>query len=124
MTSAGDYLVIHFDKNAPQAAYRKIADEFKDDPAVRMADRVACGWGEWSLVQATLNALKTAEAAFEDATHFALISGDCMPIKSAAFIHAKLDQEDCDIIEHNPFCLLYTSPSPRDLSTSRMPSSA
>ena len=27
------------------------------------------------------------------------------------------------IIEHN-ICLLYTSPSPRDLSTSRMPSSA
>ena len=24
----------------------------------------------------------------------------------------------------NPYCLLYTSPSPRDLSTSRMPSSA
>ena len=24
----------------------------------------------------------------------------------------------------NPICLLYTSPSPRDLSTSRMPSSA
>ena len=24
----------------------------------------------------------------------------------------------------NPACLLYTSPSPRDLSTSRMPSSA
>ena len=30
---------------------------------------------------------------------------------------AKLKQEDED-------CLLYTSPSPRDLSTSRMPSSA
>ena len=28
-----------------------------------------------------------------------------------------------DAIE-NTFCLLYTSPSPRDLSTSRMPSSA
>ena len=26
--------------------------------------------------------------------------------------------------EYNSFCLLYTSPSPRDLSTSRMPSSA
>ena len=25
---------------------------------------------------------------------------------------------------HSLFCLLYTSPSPRDLSTSRMPSSA
>ena len=27
-------------------------------------------------------------------------------------------------LKHNPPCLLYTSPSPRDLSTSRMPSSA
>ena len=28
------------------------------------------------------------------------------------------------ILEDNRYCLLYTSPSPRDLSTSRMPSSA
>ena len=28
------------------------------------------------------------------------------------------------VIEQIKFCLLYTSPSPRDLSTSRMPSSA
>ena len=27
-------------------------------------------------------------------------------------------------LKHYPACLLYTSPSPRDLSTSRMPSSA
>ena len=33
---------------------------------------------------------------------------------------------DWDILEvdEDQFCLLYTSPSPRDLSTSRMPSSA
>ena len=32
---------------------------------------------------------------------------------------------NCDgIIQHFLSCLLYTSPSPRDLSTSRMPSSA
>ena len=29
-----------------------------------------------------------------------------------------------ELIEHITSCLLYTSPSPRDLSTSRMPSSA
>ena len=29
-----------------------------------------------------------------------------------------------EIVEENRTCLLYTSPSPRDLSTSRMPSSA
>ena len=33
-----------------------------------------------------------------------------------------LDQNK--VIEPHPYCLLYTSPSPRDLSTSRMPSSA
>ena len=31
---------------------------------------------------------------------------------------------ETDAIIKNTFCLLYTSPSPRDLSTSRMPSSA
>ena len=28
------------------------------------------------------------------------------------------------VVDYEPTCLLYTSPSPRDLSTSRMPSSA
>ena len=28
------------------------------------------------------------------------------------------------VVRHHQICLLYTSPSPRDLSTSRMPSSA
>ena len=35
-----------------------------------------------------------------------------------------LDENDSDNIKHIMACLLYTSPSPRDLSTSRMPSSA
>ena len=38
-------------------------------------------------------------------------------------IQNKTDHKNIDIIECK-FCLLYTSPSPRDLSTSRMPSSA
>ena len=32
--------------------------------------------------------------------------------------------EYAELIGEHTFCLLYTSPSPRDLSTSRMPSSA
>ena len=35
-----------------------------------------------------------------------------------------LKQSDIFSLEDNSVCLLYTSPSPRDLSTSRMPSSA
>jgi len=103
LISAGDYLVIHMDGNAPQAAYARVEEALRGEAHVRMAERVKCGWGHWSLVQATLNGLKLAEEAFPDATHFSLISGDCMPIKSAAHIHAKLDAEDCDYIEHNPF---------------------
>ena len=40
-----------------------------------------------------------------------------------AILDVKLDKGDNDGIELLS-CLLYTSPSPRDLSTSRMPSSA
>ena len=35
-----------------------------------------------------------------------------------------LEREDMPVLTDNWYCLLYTSPSPRDLSTSRMPSSA
>ena len=35
-----------------------------------------------------------------------------------------LDRNYLSFLNHNNGCLLYTSPSPRDLSTSRMPSSA
>ena len=35
-----------------------------------------------------------------------------------------LASENSRLLELNSACLLYTSPSPRDLSTSRMPSSA
>ena len=36
----------------------------------------------------------------------------------------KTNHSNTKIIDSSNFCLLYTSPSPRDLSTSRMPSSA
>ena len=35
-----------------------------------------------------------------------------------------VDNQASDLTDHSGICLLYTSPSPRDLSTSRMPSSA
>ena len=39
-------------------------------------------------------------------------------------IFPKIKPYVSDIIDNEYVCLLYTSPSPRDLSTSRMPSSA
>ena len=45
-------------------------------------------------------------------------------VADAERIEAVADNIESEILAGNKVCLLYTSPSPRDLSTSRMPSSA
>ena len=100
LTAAGDVVAIHYDRRAPAAEFAAIRSALGGNDRVAFASRrIKCGWGEWSLVAATLSALRTAEAAFQRATHFHLISGDCMPIKSAEYIRAALDDRDADLIE-------------------------
>ncbi len=100
LTAVGDYMSIHFDARAPKAAYRKIRAALADNPNVTFAKkRIKCGWGEWSLVQATLHAVEAAVECFPRATHFYMLSGDCMAIKSAEYAHEFLDRRDCDHIE-------------------------
>ncbi|MGC9417657.1 MAG: DUF5928 domain-containing protein [Rhodovulum sp.] len=104
LTAAGDLIAIHFDARAPWADYDRIRAALDANPSVTFARRrVKCGWGEWSLVDATLQALKAAEEAFPRATHFYMLSGDCMPIKTAEYAHAFLDAEDADYIESFDF---------------------
>ncbi|MGR3571614.1 DUF5928 domain-containing protein [Brevirhabdus sp.] len=104
LTAAGDYMAIHFDASAPRAAYDEIRAALKDNPNVVFAGkRVKCGWGAWSLVQATLLALRAALDAFAHATHFYMLSGDCMAIKSADYAHEFLDRRDVDYIESFDF---------------------
>jgi hypothetical protein len=74
------------------------------NPAVTFArKRLKCGWGGWSLVAATLLAVRAAVDAFPRATHFYMLSGDCMPIKSAEYAHAFLDNAETDFIESFDF---------------------
>ena len=97
LTATGDYVSIHFDARANPAHFARITAELADNPGVVFAARrVKCGWGAWSLVRATLNAVEAAEAAFPDATHFYMLSGDCVSIKSAAYAHRFLDARDRD----------------------------
>lgn len=104
LTAGGDYVAIHFDGRADPAAFRQIREALATDPAVCFAARrIRCGWGEWSLVEATLQALSAALAAFPRASHFYMLSGDCMPIKSAEYAHAWLDDRDLDHIESVDF---------------------
>lgn len=104
LTAAGDFMAIHFDARSGSEQYDRIRQELAGNPNVVFANRrIKCGWGEWSLVQATLEAVKAAEAAFPRATHFYMLSGDCMAIKSAEYAHEFLDREDVDYIESFDF---------------------
>lgn len=100
LASAGDFVSIHFDANASQTEWDALCDGVRDIAGIVLAEpRVRCGWGEWSLVKASLCAIRSAHAAFEDATHFYMLSGDCFAIKTAEYAHAYLDAHDCDWIE-------------------------
>ncbi len=104
LTASGDFVSIHFDGRAKDSDFRRLHDALADNPSVVFAPRRhKCGWGEWSLVAATIEALRAAEAAFPRATHFYMLSGDCMPIKSAAYAHDFLDRHDVDYIESFDF---------------------
>ncbi|MEP3785227.1 DUF5928 domain-containing protein [Ascidiaceihabitans sp.] len=100
LTAVGDYMSIHFDASANPAHYAQIKAALKDNDHVTYAHkRIKCGWGEWSLVQATLYAVESAVDAFPKATHFYMLSGDCMAVKSAEYTHQFLDDNDADFIE-------------------------
>ncbi|MEM1101567.1 MAG: beta-1,6-N-acetylglucosaminyltransferase, partial [Pseudomonadota bacterium] len=104
LTAVGDAVSIHFDRSAKAADYALIREALGENPRVTFAKhRVKCGWGEWSLVRASLNALEAAVDAFPQATHFYMLSGDCMPTKSAEYAHAFLDARDVDYIESFDF---------------------
>ncbi|UWQ22306.1 DUF5928 domain-containing protein [Jannaschia sp. W003] len=104
LTAAGDCVAIHFDGRAPAADFARIEAELADEPGVALVRRrVKCGWGEWSLVRATMAAMQLALEAFPRATHLHAISGDCFPVKSAPHAHAFLDAEDVDYVESVDF---------------------
>ena len=99
LTAAGDAVVVHYDARAPRAEFDRLRAAFDGAAGVAFARRLRCGWGEWSLVAATLEGMRTALAAFPEAGHLYLLSGDCMPIKSAEWVHGFLDARDADHIE-------------------------
>ena len=103
LTEAGDVVAIHFDKRGSNAEYLKIKEVADSTPGITLAARVACGWGEYSLVQATFNLIRAAREAFDDVTHYFLISGDCYPTKTRAYIEQALAPADRDFIEMHDF---------------------
>ena len=103
LADGGDYVSIHFDGRGSLEDFATIKNALKDNPNVCFATRVKCGWGEWSLVQGSLNALRLGHKKFPEATHFYMLSGDCMPIKPIKHMHWFLDDSGKDYIDHHDF---------------------
>ena len=104
LTAAGDFLAIHFDARAATRDFDKLHGALASNPSVTFTQkRLRCGWGGWSLVGATILAVQAAVEAFPRATHFYMLSGDCMPTKTAEYAHDFLDRSDVDYIESFDF---------------------
>lgn len=98
----GDCVAIHWDARADKGAFQRIKADLGGEANVVFANRVRCGWGEFSLVRASLNLIQAARRAFEDITHYYLMSGDCYPTKPRPYFDRFLD-DGRDRIEFNDF---------------------
>lgn len=79
---------LHIDGKADMAPFAGLAS-----PTVHFCERrVRCSWGDISLVQATLELMRSAAAARPDAEYFVLLSGACYPLQKADYIDAFLTQ--------------------------------
>lgn len=82
LISHGSYVVLHYDINGGEEEFNQIRTELKGfDENVKYAKRIKVGWGEWSITQATLNALEKLEdfLVYPDYVH--LTSGADYPIR-------------------------------------------
>lgn len=102
LTHHGDCVAIHVDGNADPGMADTIQSALEDIPGIAFAKPVRCGWGAWSLVEATLNTIDAARAAFDGITHYFLMSGSCYPTKSRAYLDQYVD-DATDIIEAHDF---------------------
>ena len=87
---AGCPVVIHLDRRVPEAERAALAAALADLPDIRYARRVACEWGTFSLVEATIIAASELLEAFPEVGHVLLASGACLPIRPVADLQAHL----------------------------------
>ncbi|MCV3764387.1 beta-1,6-N-acetylglucosaminyltransferase [Rhizobium sp. TRM95796] len=87
------HVVIHYDRNSSKTEFAKLLSRFADNDQVHvLKNRVKCGWGDFSLVEAPMRALRYIRSAKIDCDRIMLISGACMPIRPLAELSNFLDR--------------------------------
>lgn len=99
--SAGSDIFVHHDARSPhnlEAACREWGLDALPGK-IYFAKRVKVVWGEWSIIQATLNCLYLAREKNYNCDYLMLISGSCMPVKPIKLLEQQLAQDEVDHIE-------------------------
>ncbi len=100
LAKSGVKVCIHVDRNCADAdshALRRRLHPFRN---VIFSKRIACGWGQFSLVEAELQMCREILDKWDSVTHVQLISGDSLPVRPLARLHQHLEiHPDVDFIE-------------------------
>lgn len=98
---AGSNVYVHHDASSQGNLQQSVTQwGFDSLPGkIYYAKRVKVVWGEWSIVQATLNCLEQIRQHDIDSDYFMLISGSCMPVKPIPLLEKYLAESGKDHIE-------------------------
>lgn len=83
-------VVIHLDRRVAEGERLALTTKLSDLAKVRFCDRVACEWGTFSLVQASILAADLMLRDFPGVGHVYLASGSCLPIRPVDELRAHL----------------------------------
>src|SRR5579863_4912418 len=75
LVAEGHQVAVHYDLKSASSGYQRLLRSFAGSPAVRFARRVKVGWGQWSIVEATLNCLEEIAAAGWEPDYVYYLSG-------------------------------------------------
>lgn len=90
LTSDGDTVAVHFDARGSDRDFAEVRARFDGRADILFARREACGWGDFSLVRATLNGIEALRATGRGFDYAYLLSGADLPLKSIRSLKAYL----------------------------------
>ncbi len=91
---------LHIDKSANANEVKALVESLNHFDNVVFPKREKCGWGQFSIVKATLNAADALLNAHPDVTNVFLASGSCLPVRPLNQLKAFLNRhEGTDFIE-------------------------
>jgi len=91
---------LHIDKTADKAEVKALKSSVNHFDNVVFSKREKCGWGQFSIVKATLNAADALLKAQPDVTNVFLASGSCLPVRPLGQLKAFLERNTgTDFIE-------------------------